>query len=73
AEAARLGFTTALVPATHAGEALAPGGVEGVRTVPVATIADAMASIQTLARGGGAPRRVALRPIDGGHSAALTP
>jgi DNA repair protein RadA/Sms len=73
AEAGRLGFTTVLVPAAHAGEALAPGGVEGVRTVPVATIVDAMASIETLARRGGAPRRAVLRPIEGGGSAAAKP
>jgi DNA repair protein RadA/Sms len=67
AEAARLGFTTALVPGAHAGEALAPGAVEGIRTVPIATIADATASIESLARRGGAPRRAALRPITGGR------
>ena len=55
AEAGRLGFTTVLVPAAHAGEALAPGPVEGVRTVPVATITDAMASIESLSRRGGGP------------------
>jgi DNA repair protein RadA/Sms len=67
AEAARLGFTTALVPAAHAGEALAPGAVEGIRTVPIATISDAMAAVVSLAARSGAPRRAALRPITGGR------
>jgi DNA repair protein RadA/Sms len=67
AEAARLGFTTALVPAAHAGEALAPGAVEGIRTVPIGTIADAMAAVESRAPRGGAPRRAALRPISGGR------
>jgi DNA repair protein RadA/Sms len=67
AEAARLGFTTALVPAAHAGEALAPGPVEGIRTVPVGTISDAMAAVVSLAARSGAPRRAALRPITGGR------
>jgi DNA repair protein RadA/Sms len=63
AEAARLGFTTALVPASHSGEALPPGPVEGMRTVPVATIADAIASVENLARRSGATRRPALRTV----------
>jgi DNA repair protein RadA/Sms len=67
AEAGRLGFTTVLVPAAHAGEALPPGPVEGVRTIPVATINDAMASIQALSRRGGGPRRASLRTIEGGN------
>jgi DNA repair protein RadA/Sms len=67
AEAGRLGFTTVLVPAAHAGEALPPGPVEGVRTVPVGTINDAVASIEALSRRGGGPRRAALRPIEGGN------
>ena len=67
AEAGRLGFTTVLVPAAHAGEALPPGPVEGVRTVPVATINDAMASIEALSRRGGGPRRATLRTIEGGN------
>jgi DNA repair protein RadA/Sms len=63
AEAARLGFTTALVPASHAGEALPPGPVDGIRTIPVATIADAIASVEQLARRGGASRRPTLRTV----------
>jgi DNA repair protein RadA/Sms len=66
AEAARLGFTTALVPAAHAGEALAPGAVEGIRTIPVATISDAISSVESLARRGSGPRRPVLRTIPGG-------
>jgi DNA repair protein RadA/Sms len=74
AEAGRLGFTTVLVPAAHAGEALPPGPVEGVRTVPVATITDASAAIEALSRRGGAPRRAALRTIEGGNRASsVTP
>lgn len=66
AEAGRLGFGTALVPAAHAGEALAPGPVEGLRTVPVATIADALAAVENLARRGGPPRRPVLRTVAAG-------
>ena len=66
AEAARLGFTTALVPAAHSGEALAPGAVEGIRTVPVATIGQAIASVDNLSRRGGETRRPTLRTISGG-------
>ena len=74
AEAGRLGFRTVLVPAAHSGEALPPGPVEGVRTVPVATINDAMASIHSLSQRGGGPRRAVLRPIDGGNrSGSVTP
>jgi DNA repair protein RadA/Sms len=68
AEAARLGFTVALVPAAHAGEALAPGAVEGIRTVPIATIADAVASIEALVRRAGPVRRPTLRTISGGSA-----
>jgi DNA repair protein RadA/Sms len=63
AEAARLGFTTALVPGAHAGEALPPGPVDGIRTVPVATIGAAIAAVDNLSRRGAGPRRPALRPV----------
>jgi len=67
AEAARLGFTTALVPSGHAGEALAPGVVEGIKTVPIPNIGDARTAVESLARRGGAPRRATLRTINGGR------
>ena len=68
AEAARLGFTTALVPASHRGEALPPGPVDGIRTLPVATITDAIAAIENLARRSSTPRRPALRTVPDGGS-----
>jgi DNA repair protein RadA/Sms len=68
AEAGRLGFRTVLVPAAHSGEALPPGAVEGVRTIPVTTIVDALASVASLSRRGAAPRRPVLRTIRGGAS-----
>jgi DNA repair protein RadA/Sms len=66
AEAARLGFTTALVPSAHRGEALPPGPVEGIRSIPVATIGDALSCIDTLSCTGAAARRPTLRPLAGG-------
>jgi DNA repair protein RadA/Sms len=42
AEAARLGFTTALVPGAHCGEQVSPAGSQGIRTVPVATLKEAI-------------------------------
>jgi DNA repair protein RadA/Sms len=65
AEAARLGFTTALVPEAHTGDPLTPA-VEGIRTVPVATIAAAMAAVENLPRAGPSSRRQALRRESGG-------
>ena len=38
AEAARLGFSTALVPGAHAGEPLSAAASQGIRTVPVSTL-----------------------------------
>ncbi len=46
AEAARLGFTRALVPAAHAGAPVAADAVDGIRAVPVATITEALAAVQ---------------------------
>lgn len=66
-EAGRLGFTTVLVPTAHAGEALPPGPVEGVHTVPVHTISDALAAVESLAERGRPPRRPALRTVSGGE------
>jgi DNA repair protein RadA/Sms len=48
AEAARLGFTVALVPAAHRGEHLDPGST-GIRTVEVATISEALRAAAHLA------------------------
>ena len=64
AEAARLGFTTALVPAAHVGESIAPGA--GIRVVPVATIGEALSAAFTLGSHVPADRRPVLRPISGG-------
>jgi hypothetical protein len=66
-EAARLGFTTALVPGAHRGETVAPAAA-GIRTIPVATVADAVTAV----RGLGSyvdrnARRAALRSLDGGR------
>ncbi len=62
AEAARLGFTTALVPAGHAGEAVAPAAVDGMRTMPVATLCDALAAAANLSEHHD-PRRPLLRSV----------
>jgi len=48
AEAARLGFTTALVPAGHRGEKLPPVA-ESIQTIAVSTLADALQRIGQLA------------------------
>jgi DNA repair protein RadA/Sms len=66
AEAARLGFTTALVPGGHAGEPLGPTSSQGIRTLTVATLADAIAGIANLSQHGSARRRAALRPVPDG-------
>jgi DNA repair protein RadA/Sms len=63
-EAARLGFRTALVPSDHLGEVLAPE-VAGIRTMPVATVEDAIATSVNLSRTHTEPRRPTLRAIDG--------
>ncbi|MEO6886330.1 MAG: DNA repair protein RadA [Jatrophihabitantaceae bacterium] len=65
AEAARLGFTTALVPAAHAGERL-PSGSDSIQTLPVETIGDAIGTIANLASQAVKARRPALQPIQGG-------
>ncbi|MGI8761142.1 MAG: DNA repair protein RadA [Jatrophihabitantaceae bacterium] len=64
-EAARLGFTTALVPEGDSGERLAPAA-SAIRTVPVATIAEALRAIENLRERDGEQRRSALRPIPAG-------
>ncbi len=66
AEAARLGFTTALVPGAHAGEPLAPVSSQGLRTIAVATLAEAITSAGNLSSHAGEGRRPVLRPVRGG-------
>lgn len=66
AEAARLGFTTALVPAGHAADSVAPEAVSGITAVPVASIGAALAAATNLRNRLAEPRRPALRTIRGG-------
>jgi len=66
AEAARLGFTTALVPGAHTGEPVNPASSQGIRTVPVATLRDAMTAAENLSRRTAENRRPTLRPVHGG-------
>ncbi len=65
AEAARLGFTAALVPAGHAGDAV-PSSVAGITALPVATLADAVAAEAGMRSQLQTPRRPVLRAIGGG-------
>ncbi len=60
AEAARLGFTAALVPAGQAATAT------GIRALPVATLAEALAQAAALGERHAAPRRAPLRSVAGG-------
>jgi DNA repair protein RadA/Sms len=66
AEAARLGFTTALVPGAHQGEPVSPAGSQGIRTLPVATLKEAISTANNLASRTVAERRPVLRPVRGG-------
>ena len=74
AEAARLGFTVALVPGGHAAEPARPAkaasgsSLQGIDIIPVATLTDALASIANLRARVGEARRPALRTIQGGRS-----
>ena len=61
AEAARLGFSIALIPAGQ--EAAAPG----ISTLPVATLAQALTRVASLHDRLGDPRRPVLRTIQGGR------
>jgi DNA repair protein RadA/Sms len=65
AEAARLGFTTALVPGAHSTDA-APESGHGMRTVAVATLADAMRAAAALADTAAAERRATRAPVAAG-------
>jgi DNA repair protein RadA/Sms len=60
AEAARLGFTAALVPAGQAATAT------DIRALPVATLAEALAQAAALGERHAAPRRAPLRSVAGG-------
>jgi DNA repair protein RadA/Sms len=60
AEAARLGFTAALVPAGQAATAT------DIRALPVATLAEALAQAAALGKRHAAPRRAPLRSVAGG-------
>jgi DNA repair protein RadA/Sms len=65
AEAARLGFTTALVPASHAGEPVSVRS-SGIESIPVATLSGALAAAAALPQRAPPPRRPTLRPVAGG-------
>ncbi|HEY3715626.1 MAG TPA: DNA repair protein RadA [Jatrophihabitantaceae bacterium] len=61
AEAARLGFTIALVPEGQTGAA------PGIQTLPVATLVEALAQVASLRNRLGDPRRLVLRTVPGGR------
>ncbi|SDI95477.1 DNA repair protein RadA/Sms [Frankineae bacterium MT45] len=65
-EASRLGFTTALVPLGHNSDVVAPSSVKGIRTLPVATIADALSALERYGGRQHTARTPVLRPIRGG-------
>ena len=64
AEASRLGFRTAIVPMNHVGDVVGPE-IAGVRTLPVATIADALQLARNISAEDPGPRRPALRSVRG--------
>jgi DNA repair protein RadA/Sms len=61
AEAARLGFSLALVPASQTAT------VSGIKTLPVATLIEALSQVANLHNRVGDPRRPVLRTIPGGR------
>jgi len=63
AEAARLGFSTALLPSAHLGDVIPPGPAEALRLLPVATIGEALGQMARLGDAS-APRRPTLRRVD---------
>jgi DNA repair protein RadA/Sms len=65
AEAARLGFATALVPGAHAGEVMGPVSSQGIRTITVSTLAEAITASINLSHHGTESRRPVLRPVRG--------
>jgi hypothetical protein len=60
AEAARLGFTHAVVPAAHWGESVS-AAADSIKLVPVETLSDALAYMARAASAIPAPRRVSTR------------
>jgi len=66
AEASRLGFTTALVPGAHSGEPVSPASAQGMRTLPVATLHDAITAAADLSGRATQDRRSVLRPLRSG-------
>jgi DNA repair protein RadA/Sms len=62
AEAARLGFRSALVPVGHTGESLGALAADAIRTVPVTNITQAIEAVIRLGKEA-APRRPILRPV----------
>jgi DNA repair protein RadA/Sms len=64
AEAARLGFRTAMVPIDHLGDVVRPE-IEGVRTVAISNIEQALQLAVNLSKQELSPRRPTLRAIDG--------
>ena len=65
AEAARLGFRVALVPAAHRDDVVA--SAPGLRVVPVRTLSAALDALRALGHDStGVARRPALRPVSGG-------
>jgi DNA repair protein RadA/Sms len=62
ADASRLGFQTALVPIGHTGDVVGPE-VAGIRTIPVATLNDALTVVFKKEFVTGTPRRAPLRPV----------
>ena len=70
AEAARLGFSTALVPGAHAGEPLSAAASQGIRTIPVSTLSEAITAALNLSLAeAGARRPPVLRKISGSVTA----
>ena len=71
-EAARLGFRTAIVPVDHLGDVIRPD-ISGVRTLPVATIEEALRMAANLSEQEHEPRRPVLRSLDAaGHERPYT-
>jgi DNA repair protein RadA/Sms len=68
AEAARLGFTLALVPGGQAGEPARSASVNGIDVIPVATLAEALGGIANLRARVGEARRPALHTVQGGRA-----
>ena len=56
-----------MVPIDHAGDVVRPE-IDGIRTLPVATIEDALQLAVNLSQRESGPRRPALRAIDGAAS-----